>query len=178
MQLIQTGKPNSAELHSIGKGPTTGTWRWGERLHILAGLLHATQRWRGMIWAPRACAVLVCRYFRALQEKKISTLSLRSAVANGSFQDVDLTLNLNCGKYYQFWKPNSDPCHIHTGSDHRASILANIPTAISQRITDILSDRQAFDVAAPAYGSALKTSGAWLPRETLLHGRDRGRPER
>ena len=57
---------------------------------ILAGLLRATQSWHGLIRAPCACAVLVCRYLRALPEKDFSTLSLRLAVENGSFSFLNL----------------------------------------------------------------------------------------
>ena len=39
-------------------------------VNVRAGLLRATQRRRGLIRAPLACAILVCRYFRVLREKE------------------------------------------------------------------------------------------------------------
>ena len=72
---------------------------------------------------------------------------------------LDLTLDLNCGKHYLYRKPNDNPCYIHKGSNHPPSILAGIPGAISRRITDVSSDKEAFETAAPLYDSALKASG-------------------
>lgn len=72
---------------------------------------------------------------------------------------LDLTLDLNSGKYYPFRKPNDTPYYVHKRSNHPPAILKNIPAAISRRITDLSSDKDAFMQAAPLYNDALKASG-------------------
>ena len=74
-----------SQIYSIGKKTHDGEAR------LPAGLLHAAQRWCGLIRAPRTCAVLVCRYFARRAKKKISSLScaLRSADENGPFFDIE-----------------------------------------------------------------------------------------
>ena len=72
---------------------------------------------------------------------------------------LDITLNLNNGKYYPYRKPNDNPMYIHTQSNHPPSIIKNISSAIGRRISDISSDEHIFNQAAPLYQNALKTSG-------------------
>ena len=72
---------------------------------------------------------------------------------------LDLTLNLNTGKYQPYRKPNDHPVYVHRSSNHPPSILKGIPASVSRRITDNSSDRQSFDEAAPPYNAALKASG-------------------
>ena len=98
---------------------------------------------------------------------------------------LDLTLDLNCGKYFPFRKPNNDPCYISKQSNHPPPILNNIPAAISRRITDTSSDQEAFNAAAPLYNDALKASGyketiSFMPerKETRSGPTERGKRRR
>ena len=71
---------------------------------------------------------------------------------------LDLTLNLNYGKYYPFRKPNDTPLYINRMSNHPPAIIRKLPAEISRRLTDISHD-EVFDNAAPLYNNALKRSG-------------------
>ena len=93
------------------------------------------------------------KHFNALGLKITIQTNLR--IANF----LDLTLDLNCGKFFPYRKPNDNPTYIHRLSDHPPSIIRNIPVAISRRLTDISSDETIFLQAAPIYNSALKDSG-------------------
>ena len=72
---------------------------------------------------------------------------------------LDITLNLNSGRYYPYRKPNDNPLYINKLSNHPPRILENLPAAISKRVSDISCDQQAFSDAAPMYEQALVASG-------------------
>ena len=72
---------------------------------------------------------------------------------------LDLTFNLNNGKYYPYQKPNNKPLYINQSSNHPPSILNQLPAAISRRLTDISYDAEVFKEAVPLYNDALKASG-------------------
>ena len=93
--------------------------------------------------------------------KHFSALGLRITIRTNLriVNFLDLTLDLNCEKFYPYRKPNDEPAYIHRSSNHPPSIIRNVPAAISRRLTDISSDEPAFQQAAPMYNSALKDSG-------------------
>ena len=72
---------------------------------------------------------------------------------------LDITLNLNNGKYYPYRKPNDHPVYVHRQSNHPPTIIKHLPSTISRRLSDISCDEDAFKKAAPYYESALKKSG-------------------
>ena len=72
---------------------------------------------------------------------------------------LDMTLNLNNGKYYPYRKPNDNTVYVHTLSNHPPSILRHIPESIAKRISTISSDNEVFKKAAPYYNDALKSCG-------------------
>ena len=72
---------------------------------------------------------------------------------------LDVTLNLNTGKYYPFRKPNDLPLYINSKSNHPPNIIKNLPDAINQRLSDISHDEDVFNQAAPLYQDALRSSG-------------------
>ena len=72
---------------------------------------------------------------------------------------LDVTFNLSNGKYYPYRKPNDKPLYINRLSNHPPSILRQLPTAISRRLTDISHDVDVFQEAAPLYNNALRESG-------------------
>ena len=88
---------------------------------------------------------------------------------------LDLTFDLSTGKYYPFRKPNAKPSYVHIRSNHPPSILKNIPSAISRRLTDNSSDREAFSRAAPEYNTALAASG-YQQRVEYLEERKQDKP--
>ena len=72
---------------------------------------------------------------------------------------LDVTLNLTKGSYEPYAKPNNIPLYVHRESNHPHSILKNIPLAINKRLSEISSDKESFDKAAPTYQQALEKSG-------------------
>ena len=72
---------------------------------------------------------------------------------------LDITLDLNSGKYYPYRKPNDNPVYINSRSNHPPVIIKHLPAAINRRLCDISYDKYVFQKAAPLYADALKTSG-------------------
>ena len=72
---------------------------------------------------------------------------------------LDITFNLNNGKYYPYRKPNDQPMYIHRQSNHPPSIVKGLPASIGRRISDISCDEETFKKATPIYVNALKSSG-------------------
>ena len=72
---------------------------------------------------------------------------------------LDITLNLSDGTYTPFNKPNSKPVYIHSQSNHPPNIIKRIPSMISERISNISSNKEIFKRAAPLCNDALQSSG-------------------
>ena len=72
---------------------------------------------------------------------------------------LDVTFNLKTGKYHPFRKQNNSLQYIHKKSNHQPSIIKRVPSMISKWLSDISSDKEHFDKAAPIYNEALKISG-------------------
>ena len=72
---------------------------------------------------------------------------------------LDVTLDLNTGKFKPYTKPMSTPLYVHSQSNHPPNIIRNIPAAINRRLSSISSDRAVFNEAAPPYQEALRKSG-------------------
>ena len=56
-------------------------------------------------------------------------------------------------------KPTTTPLYVHSKSNHPPCIIKNIPEAINKRLSEISSDEEAFNEAAPPYQEALQKSG-------------------
>jgi hypothetical protein len=56
-------------------------------------------------------------------------------------------------------KPNNKPTYVNTKSNHPPTILNNIPLSVNKRLSDISSDFDSFNDAAPLYQRALTQSG-------------------
>ena len=67
--------------------------------------------------------------------------------------------NVKTEKYYPYRKQNNCLQYIQKQFNHPPSIIKNIPSLISKRLSDIFSDRKHFDKAAPIYNEAQKNSG-------------------
>ena len=72
---------------------------------------------------------------------------------------LDVTLDLNTGKFKPYSKPTTTPLYVHSKSNHPPNIIRNIPEAINRRLCDISSDEDVFNEAAPLYQEALRKSG-------------------
>ena len=71
---------------------------------------------------------------------------------------LDVTFDLNNGKYRPYRKPNDDPLYINRYSNHPPSIIRQLPTSINKRIALLSSDEQTFTESPPAYQNALDHS--------------------
>ena len=76
---------------------------------------------------------------------------------------LDITLDLNTGKYYPYRKPNDVPLYIDARSNHPPNVIKQLPKMISRRIYDNSCDQAEFEKAKPAYEQALKASGYTEP---------------
>ena len=72
---------------------------------------------------------------------------------------LDVTFDLKSGTYYPYRKPNNELLYINKHSNHPPSIIRQIPSMISKRISENSCDKNHFDKAAPDYNIALKNSG-------------------
>ena len=72
---------------------------------------------------------------------------------------LDVSFDLNTGKYFPYRKPNDNPLYINANSNHPPSIIKELPTMINKRLTDHSIDKAEFDKAKPTYENALAASG-------------------
>ena len=72
---------------------------------------------------------------------------------------LDITLNMETGKYQPFRKENNKPLYINAKSNHPSNIKNEIPNMIQNRISDLSCDEEAFNRAKGLYESALRDSG-------------------
>ena len=72
---------------------------------------------------------------------------------------LDITFNLINGTYKPYKKPNDDIVYINANSNHPPNIIKQLPNNISKRISDISSNREIFEKAAPVYNKALRDAG-------------------
>ncbi len=57
---------------------------------------------------------------------------------------LDVTFDLNNGKFKPYRKPNDDPLYINRHSNHPPSIIKQLPTSINKRISALSADEQNF----------------------------------
>ena len=57
---------------------------------------------------------------------------------------LDVTFDLNNGKFKPYRKPNDDPLYINRHSNHPPSIIKQLPTSINKRISALSADEQTF----------------------------------
>ena len=82
---------------------------------------------------------------------------------------LDVTFNLCIGKHQPYQKPNDTPIYINVNSNHPPNIIKALSNNISQRISNILSDKATFNNAAPFYNDVLSASGY---KENLTYQQD------
>ena len=112
--------------------------------------------------------------------KNFTTIWLRTIWVK-NFSGIKFTRGkLSTGKYKPYRKPSDDPLYINKHSNHPPSILRQLPASINKRISTLLSDKQTFEDAAPAYQNALGHSNfrhklEYTPHETKRPCRNRQR---
>ena len=72
---------------------------------------------------------------------------------------LDVTFNLDTGKYWPYRKPENQPLYINTKSNHPPPIKKQLPHMIASRISQNSSDINEFQKAKSIYEYALKKSG-------------------
>ena len=71
---------------------------------------------------------------------------------------LDVTFDLRTDKYYPYRKDNNQLLYINKQSNHPPTIIKQISSMVSRRISDLSCNKEYFDKAAPAYNNALKFS--------------------
>ncbi|PFX25800.1 hypothetical protein AWC38_SpisGene9547 [Stylophora pistillata] len=71
----------------------------------------------------------------------------------------DVTVDLITGRFGPYSKPATTPLYVHSKSNHPPCILRNIPEAVNKRPSEISSDEDMFNKAAPLHQDALHKSG-------------------
>lgn len=84
-------------------------------------------------------------------------ITIDTNLTNTDFLDV--TLDLNTGKYYPYRKQNDNPLYVNANSNHPPCIIKELPAMINKRICDLSINQTEFDKAKTTYESALKSSG-------------------
>ena len=72
---------------------------------------------------------------------------------------LDVSFNLNTGKYFPFKKRNNTPLYIHSKLNHSPSIIKQLLSLTSKRISSLSCDRIEFNTAKITYKTALRNSG-------------------
>ena len=88
---------------------------------------------------------------------------------------LDVTFNLDTGKYFPFRKPNNNPIYIQGRSNHLSSIIKDLPNMVNKRLSDLSCNEEEFNKAKPLYENALKDSGF---NTSIKHAKDEAKSNR
>ena len=72
---------------------------------------------------------------------------------------LDVTFDLNSGKYRPYKKPNDELEYINKHSNHPPNIVKHLPETISRRLSNLSYDEEIFNNAKTPYQEALKSCG-------------------
>ena len=72
---------------------------------------------------------------------------------------LDITLDLNSGKYRLHRKPENPPLYINAKSNHPPTIISQLPHSVGSKIARLSCNNEEFDKVAPPYNEALRASG-------------------
>ena len=67
--------------------------------------------------------------------------------------------NLPSGKYWPYRKPNNEPLYVNAKSNHPPVVIKHLPMNITERLSSIYCNKDAFNKSKPIYAEALKKSG-------------------
>ena len=90
---------------------------------------------------------------------------------------LDVVLDLKNSTYKPFTKLNANTKYVSLQSNHPPAILANLPEAISRRLSSVSSNKEMFDTEVAHYQKALKDAGyknTLEYKEEIIHGEDMG----
>ena len=131
-------------------------------------LHHLDPFWYGLAWSiTDHCMVGFLMPFLFISQKcldnyvEFALLRLENNY-HGKYKIVnflDVTFNLCTGKCQPYKKPNDTPTYINVNSNHPPNIIKELSNSISKRISNISSDKAAFNRAAPSYNDVLSASG-------------------
>ena len=103
-----------------------------------------------------SCIILPIRFSNVFEKNKLKiTIDANQKVTNF----LDVTLDLQSGKFRPYKKPGNVTQYVHTKSNHPPAVIKAIPKGINKRLNEISSDEQSFNSAAPEYQAALEKSG-------------------
>ena len=72
---------------------------------------------------------------------------------------LDVTFNLANGTYRPYKKANESLLYINTSSNHPPQVIKQLPTSISERLSNNSSKEEIFNASKFEYKTALKSSG-------------------
>ena len=72
---------------------------------------------------------------------------------------LDVTFNLLDGTYKPYKKPNDQLLYINISSNHPPQIIKQLPTSISNRLSNTSSNKQVFERSKGEYEKVLRESG-------------------
>ena len=72
---------------------------------------------------------------------------------------LDVTFNLANGTYRPYKKANESLLYINTSSNHPPQVIKQLPTSISERLSNNSSSEEIFNASKYEYETALKNSG-------------------
>ena len=72
---------------------------------------------------------------------------------------LDVTFSLSDGTYKPYQKPNDQPLYVNISSNLPPQIIKQLPTSISNRLSNNSSNKQVFDMSKGEYEKALNESG-------------------
>ena len=98
-----------------------------------------------------------------IKKKIITTFKSNGLSITGEYNLIvtdflDVTFDLKSATYYLYRKPNIELPYTNKHSNHPPSIVNQIPSMISNRISQNSCDKNHVDKAAPDYNIALKNS--------------------
>ena len=86
-------------------------------------------------------------------------LRITVEIHQDSVNFLDTELFLKDMTYKPYKKPNDKPLYLNTKSNHPPTIIKNIPSMISKRLSNISSSEEKFNEAKHEYKNALESSG-------------------
>ena len=72
---------------------------------------------------------------------------------------LDVSMNIETGKYKPYRKPNSQPMYVNKQSNHPPTIVKQIPLMIQNRLSSLSCNEEEFNNAKRDYSNALTLSG-------------------
>ena len=72
---------------------------------------------------------------------------------------LDVTLDLKSRKYWPYRKPNDQPLYIHHHSNQPPAIKKQLPSMLSNRLSQLSCNQEEFEKAAPDYQEVMLKSG-------------------